>query len=92
MDPKEQIYENIVDTLENGPGLRYDRHSPMLATCKAEKRAILGGLGSMGFGIMSISLRKTSVWKIPKKCPDFPTLQKANDYVIKEYGRGAIDL
>ncbi len=89
--PHEQISENVDAAMDCGFRLQYGRHSPALATCRAENLVILGGLGAMGIGIMGFELEHRGK-DVDDSTPDFETVEDANKYVIKEYGLGAINI
>jgi len=49
---KEVLYNNQLDVMENGPGLRYGMGICILAKNAQTKQVLLGGLGGMGIGQM----------------------------------------
>ena len=51
MNTEEALAENVGKFMEDGPRLRYDYHTPVLAVCDCGY-VLLGGLGGCGVGQM----------------------------------------
>jgi len=52
MNPKQKQKENTKIFMENGPGLRYDYNTWIVAKDSAHNKVLIGGLGGMGCGQM----------------------------------------